>query len=119
MKIKEMKEKGIEFVKENKATLAFGGSVFVYGVGMYLLGRIDGKKYGIKTCYKRFETEIQMGKLLRALECGDGNYRIERFCNRNRLNGNMNSFSEAVKYFADPKNTENVCGMMVLSKENS
>lgn len=118
MKIKEMKEKGIEFVKENKAAIAVGGSVFVYGVGMYLLGRIGGKKDGVKTCYKLFETEIKMGQLLRKLERGDGNYRFEQFSNRDRLNGNMNNFSEAVKYFADPKNTENVCGMVVLSKEN-
>ena len=32
MKIKEMKKKGIEFVKENKVAIAVGGSVFVYGV---------------------------------------------------------------------------------------
>lgn len=119
MKIKEMKEKGIEFVKENKVALVFGGSVFAYGVGMYLGGRIGGKKDGIKTCYKQFETEIQMGQLLRKLECGDGHYHLEQFFNRDRLNGNMNTFSEAVKYFADPKNTENVCGMVVLSKENN
>lgn len=119
MKIKEMKEKGIEFVKENKAAIAVGGSVFVYGVGMYLWGRIGGKKDGVKTCYKQFETEIKMGQLLRRLECGDGSYRVEQFFNRDRLNGSMNTFSEAVKYFADPKNTENVCGMVVLSKENS
>lgn len=119
MKIKEMKEKGIEFVKENKEAIAVGGSIFVYGVGMYLYGRIGGKRDGIKTCCKQFETEIKMGQLLRKLECGDGHYHIEQFFNRDRLNGNMNSFSEAVKYFADPKNTENVCGMVVLSKENN
>lgn len=118
MKIKEMKEKGIEFVKENKAAIAVGGSIFVYGVGMYLYGRIGGKRDGIKACCKQFETEIKMGQLLRKLECGDGHYHVEQFFNRDRLNGNMNSFSEAVKYFADPKNTENVCGMVVLSKEN-
>lgn len=115
MKIKEMKEKGIDFVKENKDAIAVGGSLFVCNIGMYLWGRRDG----IKTCCKQLETEIKMGQLLRKLECGDGHYHVEQFFNRDRLNGNMNSFSEAVKYFADPKNTENVCGMVVLSKENN
>lgn len=118
MKIKEMKEKGIEFVKENKAALAFGGSVFIYGVGMYLWGRIGGKKEGAKTCYEQFESRIRAGQFLKDLECGSGTYHAERFFNENRLDGNMNSFSEAVKYFVDPENTKNVCGMVVLTKKN-
>ena len=69
MKIKEMKEKGIEFVRENKAAIAVGGSIFVYGVGMYLWGRIGGKKYGARLSYMYFNDKIRAGQFLKDMEC--------------------------------------------------
>lgn len=119
MKIKEMKEKGIEFVKENKAALVLGGSMFVYGVGMYLLGFGDGRKNGVRECYKHFKKDIGAGQFIRELECGPGHYKMERFFNEDRMSGKINSFTEAVKLLSDPENTENVCGLVVLSKENN
>lgn len=119
MKIKEMKEKTIEFVKENKIAIAFGGSVFVYGVGMYLWGFGDGRKNGVKECYKHFKDDIGVGRFVRELECGPGHYKIERFFNEDRMSGKINSFTEAVKLLNDPENTKNIHGLVVLSKENN
>ena len=65
MKIKEMKEKGIEFMKENKAAIAVGGSVFIYGVGMYLWGRIGGCKVGKNQAIRNFAQDIHIGMFTR------------------------------------------------------
>lgn len=119
MKIKEMKEKGIEFVKENKAALAFGGTALVYSVGMYLWGFGNGRRNGVQECYKHFKKDIGAGQFIRELECGPGHYKMERFFNEDRMSGKINSFTEAVKLLSDPENTENVCGLVVLSKENN
>lgn len=119
MKIKEMKEKGIEFVKENKAAIAVGGSVFVYGVGMYLLGRKNGLVNGSKVTLKYFKDEIDGGRFLNGLENGAGDYIRERFRNEAHLDNAFNPFEEAVKHLSNPENTKNVCGIVVLTKKNN
>lgn len=119
MKIKEMKEKGIEFVKENKAAIAVGGSVFVYGVGMYLWGRIGGCKVGKNQAIRSFMGDIDFGQFTRELEWkGDGQYTFDRFVNEDRFNGKINSFNEAVKLLGDPENTKNITGLIICRKEN-
>lgn len=118
MKIKEMKEKTVEFVKENKIAIAFGGTAFVYGVGMYLWGLGDGRRSGVKECYKHFKDDIGAGRFVRELECGPGHYKMERFFNEDCMSGKINSFTEAVKLLSDPENTKNINGLVVLSKEN-
>lgn len=119
MKMKEMKEKGIEFVKENKAAIAVGGSVFVYGVGMYLLGRKNGLVNGSKATLKYFKDEIDGGRFLNGLENGAGDYIRERFRNEAHLDNAFNPFEEAVKHLSNPENTKNVCGIVVLTKKNN
>ena len=118
MKIKEMKQKTVEFVKENKVAIAFGGAAFVYGVGMYLWGLGNGQRSGVRECYKHFKTDIGAGQFVRGLECDPGNYKMERFFNEDRMSGKINSFTEAVKLLNDPENTKNIYGLVVLSKES-
>lgn len=118
MKIKEMKEKGIEFVKENKAALAFGGSVFVYGVGMYLHGRIGGCKVGKKQAIRDFAQDIHIGMFARELEVEPGKYTFDRFFNEDHFNGKINSFNKAVELLGDPENTKDIVGMVICRKEN-
>lgn len=119
MKIKEMKEKGIEFVKENKAALAFGGSVFVYGVEMYLYGRIIGCKVGKKQAIRDFAQDIRIGMFARELEVEPGKYTFDRFFNEDRFNGKINSFNKAVELLGDPENTKDIVGMVICRKENN
>lgn len=120
MKIKEMKEKGIEFVKENKAAIAVGGSVFVYGVGMYLWGRIDGCKVGKHQAIRSFAQDIRFGMFTRELEYkGDGKYTFDRFFNEDSFNGKINSFNKAVELLSDPENTKDIAGMVICRKENN
>lgn len=119
MKIKEMKEKGIEFVKENEVALAFGGSVFIYGVGMYLWGFGDGRKNGVRECYKHFKNDIGIGQFTRELEVHPGAYILDRFFNEDRFNGKINSFTEAAKLLNDPENTKDIVGMVICKKKNS
>lgn len=119
MKIKEMKEKTIEFVKENKVAIAFGGTAFVYGFGMYLWGLGNGRRYGVQECYKYFKKDIGAGQFIRELECGPGHYKMERFFNEDRMSGKINSFTEAVRLLNDPENTKNIHGLVVLTKENN
>lgn len=119
MKIKEMKEKGIGFVKENKAAIAVGGSVFVYGVGMYLWGRISGCKVGKNQVIRSFAKEINFGQFTRELEWkGVGQYTFDRFFNEDRFNGKINSFAKAVELLGNPENTKNITGMIICRKEN-
>lgn len=118
MKIKEMKEKGIEFVKENKAVIAVGGSVFVYGVGMYLWGRIGGYKVGRHQTIRSFAQDIHIGMFARELEVDEGKYIFDRFFNEDHFNGKINSFSKAVELLGDPENTKDIVGMVICRKEN-
>lgn len=119
MKIKEMKKKGIEFVKENKAAIAVGGSVFVYGVGMYLWGRIGGCKVGKNQAIRDFAQDIHIGMFTRELEVDPGKYTFDRFVNEDRFNGKINSFNKAVELLSDPENTKDIVGMVICRKENS
>lgn len=119
MKIKEMKEKGIEFVKENKEAIAVGGSVFVYGVGMYLWGRIAGCKVGKHQAIRSFAQDIRIGQFTRELEVDDGKYILDRFFNEAIFNGKINSFNKAVELLGDPENTKDIVGMVICRKENS
>lgn len=119
MKIKEMKEKGIEFVKENKAAIVVGGSVFVYGVGMYLWGIIGGCKVGKNQAIRSFAKDIRFGMFARELEYkGDGQYIFDRFVNEDRFNGKINSFNKAVELLSDPENTKDITGIIICRKEN-
>lgn len=118
MKIKEMKEKGIEFVKENKEAIAVGGSIFVYGVGMYLYGRIGGKRDGIRKCFEHYKRDIGVGRFTRELETQPGAYTLDRFFNEDHFNGKINSFSKAVELLGDPENTKDIVGMVICRKEN-
>lgn len=119
MKIKEMKEKGIEFVKENKAAIAFGGSLFICNIGMYLWGRIDGCKVGKHQAIRSFAKDIRFGMFTRELEYkGDGKYTFDRFLNEDRFNGKINSFNKAVELLGDPENTKDIVGMIICRKEN-
>ena len=119
MKIKEMKEKSIEFVKKNKAVLAFGGSVFVYGVEMYLFGRIDGCKVGKNRAIRDFAQDIHIGMFARELEVESGKYTFDRFFNEDHFNGKINSFNKAVELLGDPENTKDIAGMVICRKENN
>ena len=119
MKIKEMKEKGIEFVKGNKAAIAFGGAIFVYGVGMYLWGRIDGCKVGKNQAIRSFAQDIRIGMFTRELEIDPGKYTLDRFFNEDHFNGKINSFNKAVELLGDPENTKDIVGMVICRKENS
>lgn len=119
MKIKEMKEKGIEFVKENKAAIAVGGSIFVYGVGMYLWGRIGGYKVGKHHAIRSFAQDIRIGQFTRELEVDDGKYILDRFFNEDIFNGKINSFNKAVELLGDPENTKDIVGMVICRKENN
>lgn len=119
MKMKEMTKKGIEFVKENKAAIAVGGSVFVYGVGMYLYGRNNGLKVGQNSTLKRLNNDIRIGMFARELECkGYGQYFFDRFVNEDTFNGKINGFNEAVKLLGDPENTKDIAGIIICRKEN-
>ncbi len=119
MKMKEMKEKTVEFVKENKAAIAFGGSMFVYGVGMYLWGRNDGSKAGQTWMLKHYGEDIRIGMFTRELKCkGDGKYNFDRFFNEDLFNGKINSFNKAVKLLGDSENTKNIAGIVICRKEN-
>lgn len=118
MKIKEMKEKGIEFVKEHEVEIAFGGAAFIYGVGMYLWGRIDGCKVGKNQAIRTFARDIYIGQFTRELEVDPGKYILDRFFNNDLLNGKINSFSKAVELLGDPENTKDVVGMVVVTKKN-
>ena len=120
MKIKEMKEKTVEFVKENKAAIAVGGSMFAYGIGMYLWGRNDGSKVGQTWTLKHYGDDIRIGAFARELECkGYGQYMFDRFANEGFFNGKINSFAEAVKLLNDPENTKNITGIVICRKENN
>lgn len=118
MKIKEMKEKTVEFIKENKAAIAVGGSVFVYGVGMCLYGIKTGRKLGEKEAIQRFAQDIRIGMFTRELEMYPGKYTLDRFFNEDHLNGKINSFNTAVKLLGDPENTKDIVGMVICRKEN-
>ncbi len=118
MKIKEMKEKGIEFVKKNEVTIAFGGAAFVYGVGMYLYGRKDGCKVGENRAIKRFAQDIRIGIFTRELEVDPGKYTLDRFFNESHFDGKINSFNKAVELLGDPENTKDIVGMVICRKEN-
>lgn len=119
MKIKEMKEKGIEFVKENKAAIAVGGSVFVYGVGMYLWGIIDGCKVGKNQAIRDFAQDIRIGMFARELEVEPGKYTFDRFFNEDHFNGKINSFNKAVELLGDHENTKDIVGMVICRKKNN
>lgn len=118
MKIKEMTEKGIDFVKEHKALIAVGGATFVYGVGMYLYGIKTGRKMGEKQTIQRFAQDIRIGMFMREFEIDNGKYTWDRFFNEGLFNGKINSFNTAVELLRDPENTKNVCGIVVCRKEN-
>lgn len=119
MKMKEMKEKCIGFVKENKAAIAVGGSVFVYGAEMYLWGRISGCKVGKNQVIRSFAKEIDFGQFTRELEWkGVGQYTFDRFINEDRFNGKINSFAKAVELLGNSENTKNITGMIICRKEN-
>lgn len=118
MKIKEMKEKGIDFVKENKAAIAFGGAMFVYGVGMYLYGIKTGRKMGEKQTIQRFAQDIRIGMFTRELEVDPGKYTLDRFFNESHFDGKINSFNKAVELLGDPENTKDIVGMVICRKEN-
>lgn len=118
MKIKEMKQKTVNFVKENKEIVALDCAALIFGGGMFILGRKIGFKSGAEATAKYCRDDIQAGRFLNGLERGSGNYLRERFRNEELLNGAVNPFKEAIKYLSDPKNTENVCGIVVLRKEN-
>ena len=111
MKMKEMTKKGIEFVKENKEAIAVGGSIFVYGVGMYLYGRIGGCKVGRHQAIRSFAQDIRIGQFTRELEVDDGKYILDRFFNEDR-------FNKAVELLGDPENTKDIVGMVICRKEN-
>lgn len=119
MKIKEMKTKTVKFVKENKIAIAFGGTAFVYGVGMYLWGFGDGRRNGIKRCFEHYKRDINIGQFTRDLEVHPGTYTLDRFFNEDRFNGKINSFNKAVELLGDPENTKDIVGMVICRKENS
>lgn len=119
MKIKEMTEKTVEFVKEHKAAIAVGGSMFAYGVGMYLYGVKTGHKIGENQATRKFANDIRIGMFARELECkGYGQYLFDRFANEDTFNGKINSFNEAVKLLGDPENTKDIAGIIICRKEN-
>ncbi len=118
MKIKEMKKKTVNFVKENGPGLAVFGGVAIYGISMFLWGRSNGIHIGRQSAVRTFERDIATGQFVRELESGFGKYKMERFVNEDRMNGQINSFNEAVKLLANPENTKNVTGLVILSKEN-
>lgn len=118
MKIKEMKEKTVEFVKENKEIVALDCAALIFGGGMFILGRKTGFKSGAEAAVKYCRDEIRAGKFLNGLENGKGDYVRERFRNEELFDGAINPFKEAIKYLNDPKNTKNVCGIVVLTKKN-
>lgn len=118
MKIKEMTEKGIDFVKEHKAPIAFSGAVFVYGVGMYLYGRKSGFKVGKHQAIQSFAQDIRIGQFTRELEIDPGKYILDRFFNEDHFNGKINSFNKAVELLGDPENTKDIVGMVICRKEN-
>lgn len=118
MKIKEMKQKTVEFVKENKAGLAVFGGVAAYGIGMYIWGHADGTKVGKTWAIRRFKEEISLGKWASDMVPSGTHFLADRYSNETTFGGAMNNMKEAVKLLSDPKNTENVYGIMVLSKKN-
>lgn len=118
MKIKEMKQKTVNFVKENGPGLAVFGGVAAYGIGMYLYGRNDGLKAGQTFMLKRFGKDIRIGMFARELERDPGKYTFDRFFNEDHFDGKINSFNEAVKLLGDPENTKNIVGIMLCRKEN-
>ena len=118
MKIKEMTEKGIDFVKEHKTEIAVGGSMFAYGVGMYLYGVKTGRKVGEKETIQYFARDIHIGMFTRELEVHPGKYTLDRFFNEDHFNGKINSFNKAVELLGDPENTKDIVGMVICRKEN-
>lgn len=118
MKIKEMKEKTIKFVKEHDVEIVYGGAAFIYGVGMYLWGRKDGSKVGEKQTIQRFAQDIHIGMFTRELEVHPGKYTFDRFFNEDHFNGKINSFNKAVELLGDPENTKDIVGMVICRKEN-
>lgn len=118
MKMKEIKEKSIKFVKENKGVLIPTAAVAIYGLVMYGIGMKDGNNIGTTWAKERYADDIRIGEFTRDLENQPGQYTFDRFVNENRFNGKMNSFNKAVELLSDPENTKNVTGIIICRKEN-
>lgn len=119
MKIKEMKEKGIEFVKENKVYLGVAAGLAGYGLIMWRLGRCHGYANGSLDTFKAYKDKIDLGKWAGDMIPDGETFLADRYSNETTFNGAMNNMKEAVKLLCDPKNTEDVYGIMVLSKKNN
>lgn len=119
MKIKEMKEKGIEFVKENKVYLGIAAGLVGYGLIMWNFGDGHGYAKGSADTFKAYKDKINLGKWVGDMIPKGATFLADRYSNETTFNGAMNNMKEAVKLLCDPKNTEDVYGIMVLSKKNS
>ena len=119
MKIKEMTKKGIEFVKKNKEYLGVAAGMAGYGFIMWRLGHCHGYINGSVDTFKAYKDKIDLGEWAEDMIPKGATFLADRYSNETTFNGAMNNMKEAVKLLCDPKNTENVYGIMVLSKKNN
>lgn len=118
MKIKEMKQKTVEFVKENKVYVGIAAGLAVYGFTMWKLGHVHGYVSGSEDILKAYEPEINLGKWAGDMVPKNMMFMADRYSNETTFNGAMNNMKEAIRLLSDPKNQENVYGIMVLNKKN-
>ena len=119
MKIKEMKEKTVEFWNKNKDYLVLAGIVGSGCAITYTLGRITGTVKGMERAVELNKTEIGLGGWALGMVSDTGSFIADRYSNETTFGGAMNNMKEAIKLLSDPKNQEDVYGIMVLSKKNS
>ncbi len=118
MKIKEMKEKTVEFVKENKVYFGVAAGLAVYGATMWHLGKTLGFVTGSEETFKAYKDKIDLGEWAGDMIPKGTTFLADRYSNETTFGGAMNNMKEAIKLLNDPKNQENVYGIMVLSKKN-
>lgn len=118
MKIKEMKEKTVEFVKENKVYISVAAGLAVYGFTMWKLGHCHGYVSGSEDTFKVYKPKIELGEWAGDMIPKDTAFFANRYSNETTFGGAMNNMKEAIKLLSDPKNQEDVYGIMVLTKKN-
>lgn len=119
MKIKEMKEKGIEFVKENKVYISVAAGLAIYGATMWKLGHCHGYVSGSEDTFEAYQERIDLGEWAGDMVPKNITFLANRYPNEATFGGAMNSMKEAIKLLNDPKNQEDVYGIMVFSKKKN
>lgn len=114
-----MKEKTVEFVKENKVYVGVAAGLAVYGFTMWKLGHVNGYVSGSVDVFKTYKPKIELGKWAEDMIPEGTTFLADRYSNETTFGGAMNNMKEAIKLLNDPKNQEDVYGIMVLSKKNN